>query len=529
MRRVWKAPHSHGGAVIDPPWDALPQVIEANQQLWNRSEVSITEIDWLSWRQRCRDACLVAARDYTSGHLNFTIPERMTGPLIVGGHQPELFHPGVWAKNFALSRLAERVRGVGLNLIIDSDASAAASIVVPSGTVEEPQRSLVPYDAARPMQPWETAAIVDRELFSTFGDRVAEAMRAWKISPILPTAWPAAVDQVDRTGKLSDALTAARAFQERQWGIANLELPMSRVCSLAPFTEFVSWILLRLPEFVRQHNEVLNEYRQLNRIRSHSHPVADLAQQEDWWEAPFWIWRDAAVLRDRLFVKRQGEELILRDRIGEFLRAPAEPAALAAALSELPSQQIQLRTRALTTTLFARLGLADLFVHGLGGAKYDEMTDALMVRFFHVDAPRFLTVSATLHLPVPIPVVMTAEQRGQLRHQLNDMAYNPQRYLPLSDGSVQRLIDDRVQLLNQLHGASSPSGTRRERRSWYLRLLEIRRLLQAQLSPAMLALEQRWQAREQSAQAAAILGSREYSWGLFPAKTLREVYTNLFA
>jgi hypothetical protein len=25
--------------------------------------------------------------------------------LIVGGHQPELFHPGVWLKNFALNEL----------------------------------------------------------------------------------------------------------------------------------------------------------------------------------------------------------------------------------------------------------------------------------------------------------------------------------------------------------------------------------------------------------------------------------------
>ena len=29
-----------------------------------------------------------------------------TGPLVVTGHQPELFHPGVWIKNFAAAGIA---------------------------------------------------------------------------------------------------------------------------------------------------------------------------------------------------------------------------------------------------------------------------------------------------------------------------------------------------------------------------------------------------------------------------------------
>ena len=44
-------------------------------------------------------------------------------------------------------------------------------------------------------------------------------------------------------------------------------------------------------------------------------------------------------------------------------------------LAELSSRGIKLRTRALTTTLFARLVLSDMFLHGIGGAKYDQVTD----------------------------------------------------------------------------------------------------------------------------------------------------------
>ena len=53
-------------------------------------------------------------------------------PLIVTGHQPELFHPGVWIKNFAAASIAGASGGVGLNLIVDNDIPKSTSIVVPA-------------------------------------------------------------------------------------------------------------------------------------------------------------------------------------------------------------------------------------------------------------------------------------------------------------------------------------------------------------------------------------------------------------
>ena len=58
-------------------------------------------------------------------------------------------------------------------------------------------------------------------------------------------------------------------------------------------------------------------------------------------------------------------------------------------LKDFPARGLRLRTRALTTTLFARLFLADLFVHGIGGAKYDAMTDQICERLFGMKAPSF--------------------------------------------------------------------------------------------------------------------------------------------
>ena len=50
--------------------------------------------------------------------------------------------------------------------------------------------------------------------------------------------------------------------------------------------------------------------------------------------------------------------------------------------------------------MFARLFLCDLFIHGIGGAKYDQMTDAIIERFFGFAPPDYLTVTATAKLPI---------------------------------------------------------------------------------------------------------------------------------
>ena len=56
-----------------------------------------------------------------------------TQPWFVAGHQPELFHPGVWFKNFVLHHLARKHNGIALNLIIDSDTAKPPVLHVPNG------------------------------------------------------------------------------------------------------------------------------------------------------------------------------------------------------------------------------------------------------------------------------------------------------------------------------------------------------------------------------------------------------------
>jgi hypothetical protein len=78
--------------------------------------------------------------------------------------------------------------------------------------------------------------------------------------------------------------------------------------------------------------------------------------------------------------------------------------------------------------MFARLLLGDLFLHGIGGAKYDELGDEIIRGFFGLAAPPYLTLSMTLWLDLH-PAPAARERLDRLDRTLRDLTYNPDRHL----------------------------------------------------------------------------------------------------
>lgn len=485
-------------------------------------------------RAWARQACLQAAAEYTSQLTGAPVAgPPPDAPLFVAGHQPQLFHPGVWVKNFVLGGLSDQAGGSGLNLVVDNDTLSTTAIAVPAGTAAAPRVERIEFDEARPPQPWEDAPLLDPVRFDRFGARVCEAMRAWQVTPVVAEMWPEAVAARRAAARLVDCLVRARHLQERRWGLRNLELPVSRLCGLPPFLWFASHLLAHLPRFREVHNDVLWEYRRINGVRSRSHPVPELGERDGWHEAPFWVWRAGDRRRHQVFARQVASEIVLSDGAAEFARLPLAPGREACCavevLERLWSAGIRFRTRALTTTLFARICLGDLFVHGIGGAKYDEMTDRIITRFLGLPPPPFLVATATLRLPLKGTPSVATDEVGPLRHAMRDAACNPERH------SDQRPPDELISRKQRLIAAQQSSQAlrlpRRERRARrtenrerYQQFCDVRIALAPYAEDARARLQAQLAAAEQSAAARSILASREYSACLYPAGLLQELF-----
>lgn len=523
------APREDGAKLIEPPLSFAGDMVRANQRDIAAADYDVQGRRLSQLAAEARQQLLAEALQFTRGYRDFTLPAD-TSKIFLAGHQPEMFHPGVWFKNFALARLAQQHQAVAVNLLIDSDAVKSVALRVPGGSIEDPRIESVPFDKAESTAPFEHRDIADRDLFASFGARVQKQLGPLVADPIITKYWPLAVARSRTTNNLGACLSQARhQLEASAWGLQTLEIPQSRVCDLPAMHWFIAHLLAHLPRLWEIYNSALAEYRRQHKTRSAAHPAPDLTAEGDSLEAPFWIWSADDPQRHRLFVRQRGDELVLTAHAGieaALSITPESDAQTAAAqLLALAQRGIRIRTRALVTTLAARLLLGDLFLHGIGGAKYDHVTDRLITDFFGLQPPGYMAVSGTLHLPVSQPAAH-GDDLLQLRQRIRDLEFHPERFvdrLPAAKagaaagGDAARWIDEKRRWI------ATPQTPENARARCHA-IRQANEALQSAVDPLRLqwtaAADQIAEKRHQ----AAVLASRDYAFVLFPELLLTKFF-----
>jgi hypothetical protein len=511
--RAVRAPAEDGAVVAEPPLEAVGRLMAENRVRLRQDGRALLGRPWPELQRAARRDAVAAARRYLE-RAGEPVPAVDDVSLIMAGHQPELFHPGVWVKNFALNGLA-RLHGLTpLNLIVDNDAVKSTALRVPARDAVEsphPHAVSVPFDRTDGEAAYEERPVRDAALFDDFADRVMRLLRGWDYTPMLPDFWAEVRRQAGRTPLLGERFAAARRTFERRWGCHNLEVPVSALCATEPFAWFAVALLAELPRFHATYNAGVHAYRRQHKIKSRNHPVPDLAADGDWREAPFWGWRSGQGRRGRLFARVRGDRIELRAGGEDWPAVSARDPA--AAWAELERRGLKVRSRALTNTLYARLFLCDLFIHGIGGGKYDELTDELIRRFYGFEPPAFLVLTATKLLPLPAAPV-TADDCRRLARELRDLHWNPQRHGAGGDAAARK----REWIARQPTDAAG----RRER-------FQVLREVTAELRAPLTGREQRTRAEleacERAVEANAVLRRRDYAFCLYLEATLRPFCT----
>jgi hypothetical protein len=454
-----RAPATDGATLVVPPWRDWNAALDRNRErlarLASRREQARHEI----WQR-------VVAYHRSLGEpvASETPPPRW----ILSGHQPELFHPGVWLKNFVLAGYAHAQASVGLNLVVDNDTIKSPSVRLPEG---EP----VAFGRYQGEQPWEERLVDDEALFASFPDRVRSALARWNIEPLAATYWT----HLPPKGPMGERFAVARRGLERAWGCHNAELPLSWLCETRAFTSFAGELVADAPRFATIYNEEVRAYRAAHKIKSRNHPVPDLVQEGEWTELPLWTWNPGARKRERVMVNGQGTFRFRGERV---------------------------RSRALLTTLFARLFLADWFVHGIGGGIYDQLTDAILRRYWGIEPPEYAILTGTRWLPLPRSGVSRDDWRQRWRH-LRDLTYQPERFVGPEMAS---LVAERQAILRE-----PPS------RQQFARQRALLETIAAPLASEREAVRQELALLERTLHHEARLRRRDYSLVLFPESSLR--------
>lgn len=465
-------------------------------------------------RTVARSELVELARRWSSSYRDVNVPADWAS-VVMSGHQPTLFHPGVWFKNVVLDHVAAKSGSVAINLVVDNDHQQLRSIRVPIGDIDQPGIDLVRFDSKNSEAPFEAEKLYDSSMFATFGDRVATTLGKFVPQPLIHQLWPHVLNALPQSKQPSIAIAAGRHRLEQDFGMNTLEVPLSSICKTESFAAFASELLMRAEEFRQVYNQTLNEYRLLHGIRSVSHPVPSLREIEGWIELPFWVWSkqatDATPSRKPLFVRKNGSGFTISDLGSDMgsVSVDLDASDLSLQVAELDSKGVCLRTRALTTTMYSRLVLSDAFLHGIGGAKYDEVTDQIVKRFFSIEPPVYHTITATHRLPILHSPTTFADVQALNIHQ-RSLAFHAERFVDPQNDAVAELVKQKRDLI-----ASIPvTGSKKD---WHDKVSAINTRLRGMVSDQSERVAAEIEAARHRYRASQLLGSREFSFCLFDA------------
>ena len=349
-------------------------------------------------------------------------PLRPSKGIIAAGHQAQLWHPGILAKDMAARFAAARLDAEPLHVVVDHDVLDEVAVDLPvhrgrklsvRRLVLIKARSLV---AACSQPPAPHGEVVQR-IESAIAD-LGDALAA-DVGPLID-----AFGDLPPCRHLAEQVTAA---------LVRLKRP-----HVAPAAVVFASDLSSLDEFVDLCERMLHDarccvrcYNQAAAARPEA-AVATLRIEPDRVELPLWA-LTANEPRHRVFADLSDSKPTLALEHG----------------GPINSAGTILAPRALLFTALMRCAYCDLFVHGKGGALYDRVTEQWFGDWLGAELAPMTVVSADLHMRFDAPVAAPVDL-VRARWRVHHLPHNLDRFLKLDDPDsarkrilLTRMDDDR--------------------------------------------------------------------------------------
>ncbi|MCP5002364.1 MAG: hypothetical protein GY941_00195 [Planctomycetes bacterium] len=527
---------------IKPAYKEIPGLISRNKEIFQTYHFNINGKPYPQFRECVRAEVLRITREYTermwsqymksgiavNGNSQYRkdshIPET---PIIQTGHAPVLMHPGVLIKHKLVDNMAKQVNGIGLNLIVDSEICRNPLFNIPH--INETVSSLekIHFTTKTQELPFEEIKYVEADQLIELRKSILQKIHDAKMNHTFNEFMKILIKLHNETQNLRDLFTFSRHAYTQRFNIDNLEVPVSLLSKTDSFSEFFLHIAQNIRTFVYIHNTTLDRYRKEKKIRSSANPLPNLEIHEDMIELPFWIWRKN-MPRERLFASTGAADhmrLIYRKETVAELNFSGSGSLLnnLGKLISMKDTDTNIRPRAIVNTMYARMFVSDLFVHGVGGAKYDLLTDEIIKKFYGVTPPSYATISATLHLPYKQNSVSPKDVED-LRLIIKDMNNHPENHTTaeiMRDTSMQSMVSEKKKLI------MTEIRNQNAKQRAYKRLKELTRLMKEKITPLIDKKEKELLSLKKKVHYNSIVTMRDYPFCIYPEAILRGLFSSL--
>ncbi|HWB18728.1 MAG TPA: hypothetical protein VG711_00385 [Phycisphaerales bacterium] len=320
------------------------------------------------------------------------------GMLVMTGHQPVLWHPGVLAKYFAVEAFAKAAGGSCANLVIDTHEGDFGELAIP-------------VRAANGRISARTERMIDGE-----GENAMcfqKAHHPMRVEVNRGDTWGFVIDGLETMRKVIErraheqnaAMQMARAMDDLRIEVAGSGEEMKAV-GASDLMKTSLWRVMAgamakdagacaraYNAAAQRHSEARVEFLSVNETAGSGGA-----------ELPVWVVGKSGA-------KRRG----FAADVEAWLQNPA---------------MVNLQPRALLTTAIVRIGLADLFVHGRGGGVYDRIMEEWMKEWLGVTPAPMTVVSADVLLPLGVEQPSAGGVRGAIA-QARRMEHDPPLNIPV--------------------------------------------------------------------------------------------------
>lgn len=422
-------------------------------------------------------AQLIERINHRAKRLGTAPLESTADRLIATGHQAQLWHPGILAKDIVIDLAAERLSAQHLHLTVDQDTNEAWRLEMPFLDGDElkvrsvllaEQTHGVPTGFQPPADPGqlrERLAALDSPLTAVLSQ---------------------AIDDLPACESLAEQVAVILARLRRPYAGDIPLMMVSDLAGLDGYESVVSRLFNDAQRCATAYNQAVAQYPAAG--------MTPLVVNRELAEIPLWAvaWGKP---RRRVFVDLADADPLFVYEDGEAIDTTA----------------VKLLPRALLLTAVMRSAICDLFIHGTGGLVYDQVTEAWWRNWAGEELAPMAGATADVFLDLGAPVAGRAELDRVIwrRHHL---PHNLDRELGLDGDTVKQKRD--------LIAHMDDDRDRARRREAFKKIHRINDELAARHADALSAAERDLHLARAGVQNARIARRRDWCFALYPPESL---------
>lgn len=442
-----------------------------------------------------RNNLLSLAVEYTKDLTGKEVEYDITKPVIATGHQPNWHHCGIFIKSLIANQLANRLAGLFIHIVVDHDTyETSMALPVSAQSQDQPDITLKRIKPkANQMQ-----------------DFLTHSLDSSPNNALLKCCW-ADMDSPGKDCSVSKYIIYMQAALYQNLNIDAVYLPVSKMADSGVFQDFLAYLLTDISSFVAHYNNAVSMLKTstdisiLRTIEIKECPFTEL---------PFWLITPGNK-KSSLFVSSDQEHSISIACESDIL-VTAKNKDVTQTLKKLKQKGYSIRPKAVVLTLFVRLYLADWFIHGAGGARYEFITDYLLQHFFRIDNLSYGAAALTSFL-FEKELASTEQSLDRLQKQQRIFLHSPESFLDPDTALEPELCDLLKKKQTAILCSTDPSSSHQDRNCARENIRILNRKLQEHLPFSEESVNNETSKLKEQF---SLFKKRDFFFGLFPKEYL---------